>query len=123
MGSPIDVNGDGLIDMRIDAVEQANQELRAATDHLAQRWQTLKAEIAAQLGKLTPDSKMSTAFRQGYNEREHPLLHGAKGDDGIEGKNGFIEGYQAFPAKVDEAIAIYRKGELAAVQELFRADP
>lgn len=126
---PGDVNGDGLIDMRIDAVEKANPDLRAAVDKLAARWQTLKTEIAAQAAKLPPGTKISDAFRQGsgdepgYDKRERSLINGSNGDDGIEGSKGFIEGYRAFPAKVDEAIRIYREGELTAVQELFRAKP
>ena len=119
MGNDVDHNGDGLVDMRIDEVAQANQELRAATDKLAAQWHVLKADITAQLGKLGGGGKLSDQFMTGYNDRDRQLRHGSEGDNGIEGADGFIAGYQAFPGKVDDAVRIYREGERTAIEQFF----
>lgn len=118
MGNETDFNGDGLVDMRMDEVATANQELRAATDKLAGQWEVIKTEIVAHLSKLGRGGKMSDQFMLGYNDRDSQLRHG-DGDNGIEGAKGYIAGYQRFPDQVDAAVQVYREGERTAIEQFY----
>lgn len=113
----VDINGDGLIDMRIDATATGIGEIRVHADAFAAALTTAFAEIDSLTGKLGKGGKMSDQFmadyrkwRQGAGSEDDPGL-----DKGIKDVPGH---YHKIAGIGDTAVGEYRTAEQNAANGL-----
>lgn len=100
-----DHNGDGLVDMRIDATAQGIGELRAQADALVGRLTAAFTEIDDLTGKVGKGGKMSDQFEADYHKWR-------SGPDGLDkGVNDVPVNYRKIADSGDAAVATYRAAE------------
>lgn len=106
----VDANGDGLIDMRIDATAQGIGELRGHAEALAGKLTAAFAEIDSLTGKLGKGGKMSDQFMADYKKWRQGA--GSNEDPGLDKSVKDVPGnYHKLAETGDKAVAEYRTAE------------
>lgn len=106
----VDINGDGLIDMRIDATAQGIGELRGHAATFETAVTGAFAQIDALTGKLGKGGKMSDQFMAEY--RKWRAGTGAADNPGLDKGVKDVPGHYRKMADIgDKAVGEYRTAE------------
>lgn len=115
--SGFDINGDGLIDMRIDATAQGIGALRGNAETLKGDLTGAFAEIDDLTGKLGKGGKMSDQFMADYKkwragtDDDPGLDKGVRGVPGNDHERGVPGNYHKIADTGDKAVGEYRTAE------------
>lgn len=106
----VDINGDGLVDMRIEATATGIGELRGHAGALGAAVAGAFTEIDALTGKLGKGGKMSDQFMADY--RKWRAGAGSEDDPGLDKGVKDVEGqYRKIADVGDTAVGEYRTAE------------
>ena len=110
-----DGNGDGVVDMYIDATAQAVGGLRAHADALQSALGAAFAAINECSGKLGKGGQLSDVFMASYR----PWRDGADGAPGLDTAVNDLPGmYRVVADNGDQAVGVYRSAEAEATGRL-----
>ncbi len=117
--SGFDINGDGLVDMRIDGAARGIGELRGNAETLKGALTAAFVEIDALTGKLGKGGKMSDQFMAEYRKWRQGA--GSDADPGLDKSVKDVPvNYHKIADTGDKAVATYRTAEQNAANRFRR---
>jgi hypothetical protein len=117
--SGFDINGDGLVDMRIDGAARGIGELHGRADALASLLAGAFVDIDALTGKLGKGGKMSDQFMADYRKWRQGA--GSDADPGLDKSIKDVPvNYHKIAETGDKAVATYRTAEQNAANRFRR---